>query len=845
MDVFETKRLKEPFWSVSLEELTATLNASAEGLTSDEAEQRLRDYGANVLSPAKRFHVLSLLAAQYTSPMVLILVFAAALSFFLHDAVDASIVLGIIVVSGLLGFWQERGATSAVNKLLDMVRTETIVLRDGQQREIAAREVVPGDAVVLSAGANIPADCRLLEVKDLFVSEAALTGETYPAEKAVGNVPEEAPIAQRTNSVFAGTHVVSGTAKAMVVRTGRLTEFGGISERLKLRAPETEFEHGLRRFGYFLMEVTLVLVIAIFAVNVYFARPVLEAFLFSLALAVGLTPQLLPAIVSVTLAHGAKKMARAKVIVKRLSSIENFGSMNVLCSDKTGTLTEGIVTVSTFTDANGNESEKVLFYSYLNSFFEKGFVNPIDEAIRRHKRFDIEGFEKQDEVPYDFIRKRLTILVRKDKECLMITKGALPGVLTVCLKAELADGSSVDIASVRDGIINRFDEFSKKGFRSLAVAYRNLGCRAQITREDETEMTFLGILTLFDPPKIGLADTINRLKEIGVKLKVISGDNRYVAGYIGRQVGLDDSKIITGPELRLINDDALRTKVEQTDIFAEVEPNQKERIILSLRKSGNITGFMGDGINDAPALHAADIGISVEGAVDAAKEAADIVLLEKDLQVLLRGVQEGRATFANTLKYVFMATSANFGNMFSMAGASLFLPFLPLLPKQILLLNLLTDFPEMAIATDSVDAELIEKPRRWNIVFIRKFMVTFGLLSSVFDFLTFATLLFILHSTPEQLRTGWFVESVVSAALIAMVIRTRRPFFRSRPGWYLAGATLAVVLFALLVVFTPIVRLFDFQPLPLYVIGLLTAIVAAYIVAAEKIKMVFYRKTRL
>jgi len=836
--------LKEPFWSVSVEELMASLNISAEGLTSDEAKQRLTDYGANVLASAKRSDTLALLGAQFASPMVIILAFAAVLSFFLHDAVDAAIVLGIIVASGLLGFWQERGATNAVNKLLGMVQTETIVLRDGQQRGIPTGEVVPGDVVVLSAGANIPADCRLLEAKDLFVSEAALTGETYPAEKAVGTVPQEAPVAQRGNAVFAGTHVVSGTARALVVRTGHLTEFGRISERLKLRAPETEFERGLRRFGYFLMEVTLLLVISIFAINVYFARPVLEAFLFSLALAVGLTPQLLPAIVSVTLAHGAKKMAQAKVIVKRLSAIENFGSMNVLCSDKTGTLTEGIVTLNSFMDAHGNQNEKVLFYSYINSFFEKGFVNPVDEAIRKHKQFDIEGFEKQDEVPYDFIRKRLTILVCKDKEGLMITKGALPSVLNVCLKAELADGSLVDISSVRDSIINRFEQLSMKGFRLLAVAYRNLGCRSQITREDETEMTFLGILTLFDPPKIGLADTINRLKEIGVKLKVITGDNRYVAGYIGRQVGLDDSRIVTGPELRLMNDDALRTKAEQTDIFAEVEPNQKERIILALRKSGNVTGFMGDGINDAAAMHAADVGISVDGAVDVAKETADIVLLEKDLQVLLRGVQQGRATFANTLKYVFMATSANFGNMFSMAGASLFLPFLPLLPKQILLMNLLTDFPEMAIATDSVDSELTDRPRRWDIRFIRHFMVVFGLLSSFFDYLTFIALLAVLHVTPGQLRSGWFVESVASAALIAMVIRTRRSFFSSRPGMYLSAATLAMVAAAVFLPFSPIGGLFGFERLDAYTLVLVTIIVAVYIITAEKTKMVFYRKTK-
>jgi len=833
------------FWSMPTTELLDFLDTSENGLADAEANLRRANYGKNIISAPTYSGDLRIFVSQFKSPIILILIFAALLSFFLRDATDALIILSIVIVSGLLGFWQERQAANAIDKLLAIVQTRTTVLRDGQQEEIATSEIVPGDIVILSAGANIPADCLILESKDLFINEATLTGETYPVEKTGGILPPQTSLAQRKNTLFMGTYVVSGTTKALVIRTGKETEFGRVSERLKLKPPETEFEHGLRRFGYFLMEVTFLLVMAIFAVNVYLTRPFLDAFLFSLALAVGLTPQLLPAIVSVNLAHGARRMAQKKVIVKRLASIENFGSMNVLCSDKTGTLTEGLVTLDSFMDADGNKNEKILFYSYLNSFFEKGFTNPMDEAVRKYKRFQIEGFQKLDEVPYDFIRKRLSVLVSsKDKINIIITKGALVNVLDVCTKAELSDGSQTDLSTVKRKVIEHFEELGDKGFRVLAIAYRNLDDKLRIGRQDETDMTFLGLLTFSDPIKQGLAETIERLKQLGISLKLITGDNKYVATYIGQQIGLQKPNILTGSELRQISDDAILQQVNQVDIFAEVEPNQKERIILALRKSGNITGFMGDGINDASALHAADVGISVDGAVDVAKEAADIVLLEKDLAVLLEGVQDGRATFANTLKYVFMATSANFGNMFSMAGASLFLPFLPLLPKQILLVNLMTDFPEMTIATDSIDSELLEKPHKWDIKFIRKFMITFGFLSSIFDFLTFGTLILILHASPQQLRTGWFVESIVSAALVVMVIRTRRPFFKSKPGKYLLAATLAVTVIALLLPSTPVAAIFGFQQLQVHFLAFLAVIVAAYIGCAEVTKRIFYKKIR-
>ena len=737
------------FWNFSTDQVLQQTHSTTAGLSRQDAKQRLSEYGANSLKQTHKSSALILLLNQFKSPIILILIFAAVLSIFVQDVASALIILTIVLISGLLGFWQEKGASNAVEKLLALVQVKATVLRDGQSQEIPTEEVVPGDIIVLCAGKNIPGDCLVLESKDLSVDEAALTGETYPVDKINGVLPAVTELSQRTNSLYMGTNVISGTAKAVVVHTGKATEFGKVSERLKLRPPETEFERGLSKFGYFLMEVTLILVVLIFVANVYLHRPVLESFLFSLALAVGLTPHLLHAIVSVNLAHGAGKMAKKQAIVKRLSAIENFGSMNVFCTDKTGTLTEGEVKIHSAVDVEGQESDRVLLYAYLNAASESGYVNPIDAAIREHKKFDISSYQKLDEVPYDFNRKRLSILLKKENTNLIVTKGALKNILDVCSSVETAEGKTSNIVDQQQKLHQEAEDLGSKGFRALGVAYRNFE-RDSFSKDDETNMTFMGYLALFDPPKVGIADTLKELELLGVTPKMITGDSKAVAISIIQQIGLPEPKILTGSELEKLSDEALIHRVQHTNVFAEVEPNQKERIIIALKKAGNVVGYLGDGINDASALHAADVGISVESAVDVAKEAADIVLMAKDLNVLVEGVKEGRVTFANTLKYVFMATSANFGNMFSMAGISLFLPFLPLLPSQILLTNLLTDLPQMTIATDRVDKELANTPRRMDIKFIRNFMIVFGLLSSIFDYLTFGALLLLLHAEPEQ-----------------------------------------------------------------------------------------------
>lgn len=839
-----TKAENTVFWNTSVDEQFKKLASSAEGLSCDEAVLRVKRHGVNRLNKHKQTGAWHLLFAQFKSSIVLILLFATGLSFYLNDHLEALIILGIVLVSGLLGFWQEKGAAGAIEKLLAIVQIKITVLRDGLETEIGIDGLVPGDIIVLKAGGIIPGDCLVIESDNLFVDEAILTGETYPVEKSPGVLPASTPLSQRCNALWMGTHVQSGEAKALVIATGQMTEFGKLSERIKMQAPETEFERGIRHFGHLLMEVTLILVIIIFAVNVYLARPVVDSFLFALALAVGLTPQLLPAVISVNLAHGAKRMAEQQVIVKQLAAIENFGSMNVLCSDKTGTLTEGVVHLKGAVDSVGNACDKVALYAYLNAYYETAFNNPIDEAVRQYRQFDMGDCRKLAEIPYDFYRKRLSQLISKQGERQLITKGALMRVLDVCSLVEMPDGELKPIDDVSEAIAQRYEAYSRQGFRVLGVAYKPMDKRTRIEKTDETEMRFLGFLLFFDPPKVDCVETIRQLRELGVTLKILTGDNRLVAATVSHQLGLADSNILTGPDIRGMSDQALMHKVAGVDLFAEVEPNQKERIVIALKKAGFVVGYMGDGINDVSALHAADVGISVDSAADAAKESAQIVLLDKDLSVLIQGVREGRITFANTLKYVFMATSSNFGNMFSMAGASLFLPFLPLLPKQILMTNLLTDFPEMTIASDNVDVEMVMQPRRWDIKFIRKFMITFGFVSSVFDFLTFGALL-LLDVSEAQFRTGWFLESVVSAALIVFVVRSSKPFFKTRPGNYLVAATLSIVTVTIALPYTPIAFWVGFEALPLSWLGLLGIIVLLYITSAELAKHIFYRWVKI
>lgn len=831
------------WWNEPVDRVLDSLHSGRQGLSSDAAREGWRT-GQPATLDSGIATGWKLLLAQFRSPTILILIAAAVLSLFLQDEADAAIILFIVFASMLLGFWQERRAAKTVAKLLDLVKTECTVLRDGREQTVFSDDVVRGDIVKLSAGTSVPGDCLLLEAKDLHLDEATLTGETFPVEKRPGRVTAQAPLAERSNALFRGTHVVSGTGQGVVVKVGRDTEFGRIVNQLQLRPPETEFERGIRRFGYFLMEVTLLLVVGIFAINVYQKEPVLQSFMFALALAVGLTPQLLPAIIMVNLSHGASQMARKNVIVRKLASIENFGSMDILCCDKTGTLTEGTIRLQSAVDPFGQPSDLVGQLAYLNAYYETGFSNPIDDAIRACPPDNLPPSTKLDEVPYDFLRKRLSILVEMQGKHLLITKGALLNVLDACAEVEFSDGTRTTIDQARADIDRGFREFSQQGFRTLGIAYRDLGVCQVVDRDSETQLVFAGFLVLHDPAKADSAEIIRALGRLGVSLKMITGDNRWVATTVARSVGMSADAVVTGSDVDQMSDTALAKQAAGIQVFAEVDPNEKERIILALQKSGHVVGFLGDGINDATALHVADVGISVDSAVDVAKEAADIVLLHHDLGVLADGIVAGRQTFANTVKYVFMATSANFGNMFSMAGASLFLPYLPLLPQQILLTNLLTDLSAMTICTDQVDPEDVSSPRRWDIRFIRNFMLVFGALSSVFDYVTFAILLWLLHSDMIAFRTGWFVESVCSATLIVLVVRTRLPFTRSRPSNPLLWASLAVVAITLLLPISPIAELLGFSPQPIMFIVALLAILVAYMGTAELTKHIFYRSVR-
>lgn len=837
------------YWARTPEDLFATLQSSPQGLSSASAQERLTQFGRNALEDHKKAAPLLLLLSQFKSPLVLILVFAAIISIVTGEWIDACIILAIVIASAVLGFIQEYGAGNAIEKLRSRVTFKVSLLRDGEPRTIPAEEVVPGDIVLLSAGSIIPADGVVIQADDFFMNQAILTGETFPVEKKAGAVAQNAILTERTNCLYMGTNVSSGSARVLICETGARTEFGQIARKLTLRPPETDFERGIREFGGMLTRVMMALVLVVFAINVYLHKPVVDSLLFAVALAVGVAPELLPAIISITLSKGAQSMAKNGVIVRQLASIENFGSMDVLCTDKTGTLTLGVVSLDGAFDPRGEPSEQVLLYAYLNAHFQTGLTNPLDEAIRQKARPEIGNFVKTEEIPYDFVRKRLSIAVRdttrNSQTDSLITKGALDKVLEASTQIQ-EDGKAVQLDKKRQEALQaKFADWSEQGFRVLGVATKEVVPQLEYTVAEESSMTFIGFLLFLDPPKPDAQKAIADLKNLGVTLKIITGDNRRVALHVAQTTGMQVTGVLTGAKLSQMSDEALWRQADQVNLFAEVDPNQKERIISALRKTGHVVGYMGDGINDAPALHAADVGISVENAVDVAKEAADFVLLEQNLDVLRHGIQEGRKTFANTLKYVYTTTSANFGNMFSMAGLSMFLPFLPLLPKQILLNNFMSDFPAMTIATDAVDPEMVDAPRRWDVTSIRNFMIVFGLISSVFDFITFGVLLVVLRAGEDQFRTGWFIESLFTELVILLVVRTRRPLFKSKPGKWLWLSTLLVGLSALILPYLPWVSpILGFVPLPPMMMTLLLVITGLYVVANEIAKPIFYRKVR-
>ncbi len=782
---------------------------------------------------------MRLLIRQFVNPLILLLVIAVILSMLLGESSDSLIILFILLSTGLLGFFQELNAGRAMEKLQQMIEMKHTVRREGQLLQLPVHEIVAGDLLLLDAGDIIPADCRIIESNELHVNESSLTGESFPVEKMPGEADDSLPLNKKFNCLWQGTNVISGTATALVVCTGGQTIFGRLARSLA-QNPETAFEKGIKRFGFFLLRITIILSLVILVANLYFHKPLFESVLFSLALAVGMAPELLPAIMTFAMAAGAKRMLAKKVIVKKLSSIFNFGEVNILCTDKTGTITEGNVTVRDIVDFEGRPDQRLRLYAFLNASLQNGFANPIDQAIRALE-VPAEGFRKMNEIPYDFIRKRLSVSVTDGKQIFFVTKGAFSNILDICGEAETGSGvrSPLD-AALRQRMSEKYEEYSRQGYRVLGLSYKP-DQDGKISRADEREMIFLGFILLEDPLKESSLASIRRLGDLKITVKIITGDNRYAAAHTAALIGLNDPVIIAGEELAKLPPEALVVRARAANIFAEIEPQQKELIIKALQKAGQTVAYIGDGINDVAAINAADIGISTSNAADVAKEAADFVFLEKDLSVLADGIVEGRKSFANSMKYILITTGATFGNMFSVAGASLFLPFLPMLPKQILLTNLLSDLPFLAIASDKVDKELLVNPGKWDLKMIRNFMIVFGLHSSVFDFITFYLLFFKFRLTDSPFQTGWFIESTATELLILFIIRSRHSIAKSQPGRLLLITGMLAFAVTLYLPFSPLAEILGLSSPSNQLVIAIAIVLLAYVMTADLLKIIFFR----
>lgn len=838
-------QIKQEFITFSADALLEQFHTSIKGLSEEEAQKRLEEYGYNEPAKRKRRTVLVQLLSKFLNPLVIVLLIIAGVSIFFNETINAILVILMAIISVFLSFFQEYRAGKEADRLSEMVRTTATVYRDEKSREVKIREIVPGDIVDLFAGDMIPADLRIISCKDLFINQASLTGESFPAEKYAepiqpkGNSPTDL-----TNIAVMGSTVVSGTALGLVIGTGFSTQFGEVSRRLAAIQTETGFDKGVRSFTWLMIQFMLILVAVIFAVNAVLKGNILEALLFSLAVAVGLTPEMLPMLVAMNLSKGTITMAKKQVIVKRLNSIQNFGAMDVLCTDKTGTLTLDQIVLEVHCDVFGKEDENVLQFAYINSYYQTGLKNLLDRAILKHEKLLVKQFKKIDEIPFDFSRKIMSVIVQTNGIHRLIAKGAPEDIFVRCSKYE-SNGTITDMTEpVLDDLKGEYDRLSIEGFRVLAVAYKDITEKKELySRDDENNLILKGYVAFLDPPKPTAKKTIETLKKLGINLKVLTGDNEFVTKKICSQVGLDVKEVYNGDMINRLDDTELREVVETTVVFVRLSPLQKERVINALRANSHIVGYLGDGINDAPALKAADVGISVDNAVDIARESADIILRQKKLSVLGDGVIEGRKTFGNIVKYVKMGSSSNLGNMISMTGASIFLPFLPMAPIQILLNNFLYDLSQTSIPTDAVDEEYIEKPRKWNIKSIKRFMILIGPVSSIFDFVTFGVLLFVFHASETMFHTGWFLESLCTQTLVIHVIRTGKiPFIQSRSSNFLIFTSILIVAVGLILPFSPLAEPFGFTAPPAWFFVALILIVSFYLLMVHLVKQVFIKK---
>ena len=831
------------------------LNTNPNGLSQAEVEARLEQYGANEVAREKRRTWLMRLWDNVKNPLVILLIILGAISYLTGDMRATIVILTMVILGIVLRYVQESRADNAAEQLKAMVRTTTTVIRNDQRKEIPLKELVPGDIVALAAGDMIPADVRLLTAKDLFINQAALTGESLPVEKTVAivDVSVQNPL-EMTNLCFLGSNIESGTGTAVVVQTGSGTYFGSLANSIVGQRILTSFDKGVNQFTWLMISFMIVMVPLVFLLNGLSKHNWLEAFLFALAVAVGLTPEMLPMIVTVNLSKGAISMSRKKVIVKRLNAIQNFGAMDVLCTDKTGTITQGKIVLEKHLDVKGNPSTRVLHYGYMNSYYQTGLKNLMDEAILNHGDLNDElqvdeNFRKIDELPFDFQRRRMSVILEnKQDQQILICKGAVEEIMQLSTHVEI-NGEVLEVTAEHDEHRKRrVRELNSEGFRVIAVAYRTFpgtDDTPHYTDRDESNLTLLGYMAFLDPPKDTAPEALRKLSEHNVTVKILTGDNDIVTGSICKQVGLPVDHILLGPEIEPMSEAELAEAAEATTVFAKLSPSHKERIIRALQSKGHVTGFMGDGINDAPALKAADVGISVDSAVDIAKESSDIILLENSLLVLVAGVMEGRRVFGNIVKYIKMAASSNFGNMFSVLGASIFLPFVPMLPIQVLTNNLLYDFSQTTIPTDGVDAEWLTRPHKWAIGELRRFILFIGPISSIFDYATFFIMLYVFKSwtNADLFHTGWFVESLFTQTLIIHVIRTNRiPFLQSRASKALTFTSVLIVAIGAYLPYSPLASTLGFVPLPpLYWLFLLGMLVV-YVVLTQLVKTWFYRR---
>jgi Mg2+-importing ATPase len=846
-------RDEQDYWSIRPADVYKSLGTSEQGLAEKEVQRRLKTYGFNDLA-VHPFSGVRILLRQFKNPIFAILAACAVISGFSDQLVQAIEIAAMIVIAVILGFYNEYRAEKTVQNLRQTVGIKAVVTREGKSSQIDSKLLVPGDLASVYVGDLVPADMRIVKSKDLEANEATFTGESFPVEKTSGELNIQNPTPQQlTNYLFMGSAVVRGNGQGIVVSTGKNTKLGSISGSLTRAHPETEFQKGVKSYGNMLLSFTLVLAVLIFSLNALVGHDLGWSLLFSLAIAVGLVPELMPAIVTISLAQGAAMMARVKVIVKRLVSIEDYGNMDVLCTDKTGTLTEGKISLKDINPLGEEKDHRLLTYSMLCNdavVNEKVVGNPMDVAIweyavKNSMQSTVEAYSKVDEVPFDYQRRMMSVVVRTAEQTLFISKGAPESVFSKCKYADVS-GRIEPITDVQNAIDDKFHRLSELGYRILAVASKTVEPKASYSVDDEKDLTLLGFLIFTDPPKKDASEAINRLNELGVAVKILTGDNEVVARTICEDLKIPVKKVVCGSDLMQMSWNEVKALVEETTIFARITPEQKLDIIKALKANKHVVGFLGDGVNDAPALYEADVGISVDSAVDVAREAADIVLLEKDLLVLAHGISEGRKTFGNTMKYVLMGTSSNFGNMFSAAAASIFLPFEPMLASQIIFMNLLYDISNMTLPTDNVDDEYLKSPKRWDMSFVRKYTLFFGPFSSVYDFLTFGIMLYIFGATTQAtaplFQAGWFVESFWTEVLIMYVIRTRRiPFFTSRPGKWLSLLTLSCVAFGTILPFTILGRSMGFAPLPPEYWVLLILMVVTYLVLVDVGKVFFYK----